>query len=103
MIEKLTVKYSIKIDRLFGSLLLPIVKDYQSLLGDELTKVLLKQHNLAQHLLVVRSVLLLEAGDVMNDFFSHLFSKVSVDEIDFLMTNYYYQSSFLITIVVYIT
>ena len=73
MIEKLTVKYSIKIDRLFGSLLLPIVKDYQSLLGDELTKVLLKQHNLAQHLLVVRSVLLLEAGDVMNDFFSHLF------------------------------
>lgn len=62
---------------LLTSALQPLVRKRQEELSAKLTKVLLEEHQLALHCKAVRSVLLMEAGDTMHEFYSHLFSKVS--------------------------
>lgn len=61
---------------LLTSALQPLVRRRQEELSTKLTRVLLEEHQLAIHCQVVRSVLLMEAGDVMHEFYSHLFSKM---------------------------
>lgn len=66
---------------LLSSALQSLVRRRQAELSAELTRVLLSEHRLALHCHVVRAVLLMEAGDVMHEFYSHIFSKLETGEL----------------------
>ncbi|XP_045119977.1 gamma-tubulin complex component 5-like [Portunus trituberculatus] len=75
---------SVSVVFLLTSALQPLVRRRQEELSTKLTKVLLEEHHLAVHCQVVRSVLLMEAGDIMHEFYSYLFSMMDAggEEID---------------------
>lgn len=63
---------------LLTSALQPLVRRRQEELSAKLTQVLLEEHQMALHCKAIRAVLLMEAGDVMHEFYSHFFSKLEM-------------------------
>lgn len=59
-----------------SSAIRPLVTDIQDKLSAKLTSSLLDHHSLHRHCQVVRAVYLMEAGDMMHEFYSDLFAKV---------------------------
>lgn len=59
-----------------SSAIRPLVADIQDKLSTKLTSFLLDHHSLHRHCQVVRAVYLMEAGDMMHEFYSDLFAKV---------------------------
>lgn len=80
---------------LLSSALQPLVRRRQAELSAELTRVLLSEHRLALHCHAVRAVLLMEAGDVMHEFYSHIFSKVKCFPLSYMCCIYQVYSQLL--------
>nr|XP_045606882.1 gamma-tubulin complex component 5-like [Procambarus clarkii] len=77
------VPRAVSVVSLLTSALCPLVKRKQDVLSARLTCVLVEKNQLDRHCQAVRSVLLMEAGDIMLEFYSHLFAKLeSGDGVD---------------------
>ncbi|KAK3856096.1 hypothetical protein Pcinc_037542 [Petrolisthes cinctipes] len=75
-----------------SSAIRPLVSDVQEQLSARLTRSLLDHHSLHRHCQAVRAVYLMEAGDMMHEFYSHLFAKVDEGEnIDALSLTFHLQ------------
>ncbi|XP_069937273.1 gamma-tubulin complex component 5 isoform X3 [Cherax quadricarinatus] len=84
LIEEISdVPRAISVVSLLTSALCPLVKKQQDILSARLISVLIEKNRLDRHCQAVRSVLLMEAGDIMHEFYSHLFAKLeSGDGVD---------------------
>ncbi|XP_071532789.1 gamma-tubulin complex component 5 [Panulirus ornatus] len=74
------VPRAISVVSLLTSALRPLVKRKQDELSARLIRVLIEEYQLDRHCQAVRSVLLMEAGDIMHEFYSHLFVKMESGE-----------------------
>lgn len=78
MIEDMAeVPRAISVVSLLSSAISPLIRKKEEELSARLTQVLLEKYHMDRHCQAVRSILLMEAGDVMHEFYSHLFSKVT--------------------------
>ncbi|XP_042217132.1 gamma-tubulin complex component 5-like isoform X2 [Homarus americanus] len=74
------VPQAVSVVSLLTSALRPLVKSKEDELSARLTCVLIEEYHLDRHCQAVRSVLLMEAGDIMHEFYTHLFSKLESGE-----------------------
>lgn len=82
MIEDMAeVPRAISVVSLLSSAISPLIRKKEGELSARLTKVLLEKYHVDRHCQAVRSILLMEAGDVMHEFYTHLFSKVTLLEV----------------------
>ncbi|XP_027211363.2 gamma-tubulin complex component 5 [Penaeus vannamei] len=81
MIEDMAeVPRAISVVSLLSSAISPLIRKKEEELSARLTQVLLEKYHMDRHCQAVRSILLMEAGDVMHEFYSHLFSKIDIGE-----------------------
>ncbi|XP_063606655.1 gamma-tubulin complex component 5-like [Penaeus indicus] len=81
MIEDMAeVPRAISVVSLLSSAISPLIRKKEEELSARLTQVLLEKYHMDRHCQAVRSILLMEAGDVMHEFYSQLFSKIDIGE-----------------------
>lgn len=79
-IESIVADRSKSVIQLLVSGLRPLIHTEQHTLSGQLTQIFKVDHQLSIHFNVLRSVILMEAGDVMHEFYSHLFAKLDAGE-----------------------
>ncbi|XP_066974423.1 gamma-tubulin complex component 5-like isoform X1 [Macrobrachium rosenbergii] len=75
-----TVPRAVSVVGILSASMRPLITEKQNELNSKLTEVLIKEYQLDRHCKAVRSILLMEAGDIMHEFYSHLFSKLDYGE-----------------------
>ncbi|XP_068217820.1 gamma-tubulin complex component 5-like [Palaemon carinicauda] len=78
-----SVPRAVSVVGIFSASMRPLIIEKQNELNSKLTDVLIKEYQLDRHCKAVRSILLMEAGDIMHEFYSLLFAKLDDgDEMD---------------------
>ncbi|XP_064087424.1 gamma-tubulin complex component 5-like [Macrobrachium nipponense] len=75
-----TVPRAVSVVGILSASMRPLITEKQNELNSKLTEVLIKEYQLDRHCKAIRSILLMEAGDIMHEFYSHLFSKLDYGE-----------------------
>ncbi|XP_076034078.1 gamma-tubulin complex component 5 isoform X2 [Oratosquilla oratoria] len=80
-IEGLCINRGLSMERIFSLALHPLIQGEEHVSSSQLLSLLTTEYKLRDHLQLLRGVLLMEEGDVMHEFYSHLFVKIESGDI----------------------